>query len=132
VQRIARNHQPGNIDPKSMTASNDFKVLNDTAILNHAMHLIGGKWKIVILYQIKLMPKRYSELLKEIKGITEMTLSLQLKQLEKDGLISRNVSIKQSPIKVFYSLTNFGSTVIPALDVIADWAYQIAQQQTSE
>lgn len=115
-----------------MTASNDFKVLNDTAILNHAMHLIGGKWKIVILYQIKLMPKRYSELLKEIKGITEMTLSLQLKQLEKDGLISRNVSIKQSPIKVFYSLTNFGSTVIPALDVIADWAYQIAQQQTSE
>ena len=47
-----------------------------------AMDLIGGKWKTVILYHLKVGSKRYSELLKEMQTVTEMTLSLQLKQLE--------------------------------------------------
>jgi DNA-binding HxlR family transcriptional regulator len=56
-----------------------------------AMDLVGGKWKVVILYHLKDAPKRYSELGKDMTGITERTLSLQLKQLEDDGLISRQV-----------------------------------------
>ena len=63
-------------------------------------------------------PKRYSELRKEMPGITERTLSLQLKQLEEDKLISRQVYGKKPPIKVVYSLTDFGKSFIPVLDAI--------------
>ena len=94
-----------------------------------AMDLIGGKWKTVILYHLKANPKRYSELLKEMQTVTEMTLSLQLKQLEKDGLILRKVFGKKPPVKVVYSLTDFGKTFIPALDAITAWGNQITEQK---
>jgi DNA-binding HxlR family transcriptional regulator len=94
-----------------------------------AMDLIGGKWKTVILYHLKASPKRYSELLKEMQTVTEMTLSLQLKQLEKDGLIDRKVFGKKPPIKVIYSLTDFGRTSIPTLEAITAWGNQIAEQK---
>jgi DNA-binding HxlR family transcriptional regulator len=96
-----------------------------------AMDLIGGKWKTVILYHLKSESKRYSELLKEMRSVTEMTLSLQLKQLEKDGLIVRKVYGKKPPVKVIYSLTDFGKTVIPTLDAILAWGNQIAEHKGS-
>ena len=50
-----------------------------------AMDLIGGKWKTVILYHLQTGEKRFGELHKAMAGVTEMTLSLQLKQLEKEN-----------------------------------------------
>jgi DNA-binding HxlR family transcriptional regulator len=94
-----------------------------------AMDLIGGKWKTVILYHLKDNAKRYNELLKEMQNVTEMTLSLQLKQLEKDGLIARQVYGDKPPIKVIYSLTDFGKTLIPTLNAILAWGNQIADQR---
>jgi DNA-binding HxlR family transcriptional regulator len=94
-----------------------------------AMDLIGGKWKTVILYHLRSESKRYSELLKEMKSVTEMTLSLQLKQLEKDGLIVRKVYGKKPPVKVVYSLTDFGKTLIPTLDAILAWGNQVAEKR---
>jgi DNA-binding HxlR family transcriptional regulator len=94
-----------------------------------AMDLIGGKWKTVILYHLKADSKRYSELLKEMQTVTEMTLSLQLKQLEKDGLILRKVYGKKPPIKVIYSLTDFGKTFIPTLEAITAWGNQVTEQK---
>ncbi|NII82696.1 helix-turn-helix transcriptional regulator [Pedobacter riviphilus] len=94
-----------------------------------AMDLIGGKWKAVILYHLKDTEKRYNELRKEVPHITEMTLSLQLKQLEKDGLVSRKVYGKKPPIKVIYDLTDFGKTFIPVLEVITQWGNQIASEK---
>jgi len=91
-----------------------------------AMDLVGGKWKAVILYHLKDGRKRYSELRKEMPGVTERTLSLLLKQLEKDELISRQVYGKKPPIKVVYSLTDFGRSFVPVLDGIVDWGNQIA------
>lgn len=91
-----------------------------------AMDLVGGKWKTVILYHLKDGPKRYSELLKDMQGVTEMTLSLQLKQLEQDELISRKVFGDKPPIKVVYSLTDFGNTFVPALNAILAWGNEIA------
>lgn len=92
-----------------------------------AMDLVGGKWKAVILYFLKNGEKRYNELRKDISGITEMTLSLQLKQLEKDGLISRKVQGKKPPIKVVYSLTDLGKTAIPVLETVNEWGKQIVK-----
>lgn len=94
-----------------------------------AMSLIGGKWKAVILYHLKDTEKRYNELRKEVPDITEMTLSLQLKQLEKDGLVSRKVYGKKPPIKVIYSLTDFGKTFIPVLSAITIWGNQIVSEK---
>lgn len=94
-----------------------------------AMDLVGGKWKAVILFHLKDAHKRYSELRKEMPGVTERTLSLQLKQLEEDELISRQVYGEKPPIKVVYSLTDFGRSFIPVLDAIMGWGNQIATQK---
>lgn len=85
------------------------------------MGLIGGKWKTVILFHLIESPLRYSELRKKMPTVTERTLSLQLKALEADGIIKRKVYTTKPPLKVEYSFTDFGSTLIPLLQSIAKW-----------
>ena len=94
-----------------------------------AMNLIGGKWKSVILIYLVDGKKRYNELRKLISMITERTLSLQLKQLEKDGLIKRKVYTKKPPLKVEYSLTPFGESLTPVLLSIAEWGMTVANEK---
>lgn len=94
-----------------------------------AMDLVGGKWKAVILYHVKDEEKRFSELRKEMPAATEMTLSLQLKQLEKDGLVSRKVYGTKPPLKVVYSLTDLGKTFVPVLEAITTWGNQVVQEK---
>ena len=89
------------------------------------MRYIGGKWKAVILIQL-IEKKRYSELRKLLPMVTERTISLQLKQLEEDGLISRKVYTSKPPLKVEYSLTDFGRTLIPLLEAMAKWGMETA------
>ncbi|UWX60708.1 helix-turn-helix transcriptional regulator [Chryseobacterium oranimense] len=93
------------------------------------MDLVGGKWKAVILYHLKDESKRYSELRKELTAVTEMTLSLQLKQLEKDGLVSRKVFGEKPPVKVVYSLTDLGKTFIPVLEAITEWGNRLVVEK---
>lgn len=85
------------------------------------MGIIGGKWKTVILYHLMESTMRYSELRKAIPTVTERTLSLQLKKLENDGIVKRRVYYKKPPLKVEYSLTKIGKTLIPVIQSIADW-----------
>lgn len=85
------------------------------------MGLIGGKWKTVILFHLIEKPLRYSELRKKMPTVTERTLSLQLKALEKDAIVKRKVYTTQPPLKVEYSFTDFGKTLIPLLNSIASW-----------
>ena len=85
------------------------------------MGLIGGKWKTVILYYLIDGTLRYNELRKKMPTVTERTLSLQLKTLEEDGIIKRKVYTSRPPLRVEYSLTDFGKTLIPLLKSIADW-----------
>ncbi|WP_335975943.1 helix-turn-helix domain-containing protein [Gaetbulibacter jejuensis] len=94
-----------------------------------AMELIGGKWKSVILIYLLTGKKRYNELYKLISTITERTLSLQLKQLEQDGLIVRKVYTKKPPLRVEYELTAFGESLRPVLLAIAEWGtYVVAEK----
>lgn len=85
------------------------------------MGIIGGKWKTVILFHLIKGTLRYNELRKEIPTVTERTLSLQLKTLEEDGVIKRKVYTSKPPLKVEYSLTEFGKTLIPLIQSIANW-----------
>ena len=85
------------------------------------MGIIGGKWKTVILVYLIDGPLRYNELRKKMMGVTERTLSLQLQKLEEDGIIKRKVYASKPPLKVEYSLTEFGKTLVPILKAIAEW-----------
>lgn len=91
------------------------------------MGIIGGKWKTVILYHLINKKLRYNELRKLMPTVTERTLSLQLKALEEDGLISRKVYTTKPPLKVEYSLTKFGKTSIPLIESIANWGDFVAE-----
>lgn len=90
------------------------------------MNFIGGKWKAAILIHL-IEKKRYNELRKELPMVTERTLSLQLKEMEADGLISRTVYTNKAPLKVEYEMTSFGKTLIPLLHEIDSWGKQTAQ-----
>jgi DNA-binding HxlR family transcriptional regulator len=85
------------------------------------MHFIGGKWKTVVLWYLRHNKKRFSELKAVMPQITEKMLSIQLKQLEEDGLIKRTVYTSKPPLKVEYALTEFGQSLIPLLNEIASW-----------
>ncbi|MFP3598493.1 winged helix-turn-helix transcriptional regulator [Chryseobacterium sp. SIMBA_029] len=91
------------------------------------MKFIGGKWKAVILFYLLDEPKRYNEIRKLIPTITERTLSLQLKQLEEDGIINRKVYTQKPPLMVEYSLTDFGKTLLPVLHAITKWGIEASE-----
>lgn len=93
------------------------------------MGVIGGKWKTVILYHLIAGPLRYNELRKEMPAVTERTLSLQLKTLEEDGVVVRRVYTSKPPLKVEYSLTDFGKTLIPVVQSIADWGVNVTKER---
>jgi DNA-binding HxlR family transcriptional regulator len=92
------------------------------------MSFIGGKWKTVVLWYLRKDKKRFSELRKLIPHITEKMLSLQLKDLEQDGIVTRKV-YKEIPPKVEYYLTDFGKTLIPMLEEIALWGRNLATEK---
>lgn len=93
------------------------------------MHFIGGKWKSVVLWYLRKEKKRFSELNNLIPQITEKMLSLQLKQLESDGLIKREVLTRKPPMKVEYSLTEFGKSLLPTLNEIAKWGRKTGDEK---
>lgn len=90
-----------------------------------AMGFMGGKWKMVILWYLRKGPCRFGELNKLIPGITEKMLSIQLRQLEKDGIVERKV-FAEVPPRVEYSLTDMGQNMLPMLEKIAEWGRAMA------
>lgn len=88
--------------------------------LDITMHFIGGKWKTVVLWYLRKEKKRFSELKRHIPEITEKMLSLQLRQLEKDGIVLRTI-YPEVPPRVEYELTEEGKSMIPMLEAMATW-----------
>jgi DNA-binding HxlR family transcriptional regulator len=88
--------------------------------LDITMDYIGGKWRSVVLWYLMKDKKRFSELKKVIPDITEKMLSIQLKHLERDGLIERKV-FAEVPPRVEYKLSAAGQSLIPMLKEIAAW-----------
>jgi DNA-binding HxlR family transcriptional regulator len=83
--------------------------------------VIGGKWKPLILFELKDAPLRFSELRRRIPGATQKMLTQQLRELEKDGVLHRRV-YAQVPPKVEYSLTRLGRTLIEPLHALCRWS----------
>ena len=82
--------------------------------------VIGGKWKGIILYHLIAGTRRFSEFRRLYPGITAFMLTLQLRELERDGIIHREV-YKEVPPKVEYSLTEFGRTLEPIILAMKAW-----------
>ncbi|SFE62181.1 winged helix-turn-helix transcriptional regulator [Alteribacillus iranensis] len=83
-------------------------------------NVIGGKWKGIILYNLMSGPKRYNELGRLLPHTTKRMLTLQLRELERDGIVHREV-YREVPPKVEYSLTALGETLKPILNFMRDW-----------
>ena len=81
---------------------------------------IGGKWKPEILWVLRSGPVRFGRILQEVEGITQVTLTKNLRELEADGIIARQV-YPEIPPRVEYRLTEFGRSVFPVLDAISRW-----------
>jgi len=88
--------------------------------LDITMDYIGGKWKTIVLWYLRGDKKRFGEIRKQIPQITEKMLSMQLKELERDGIVSRKVYAEVPP-KVEYFLTPEGKTLLPILEELAKW-----------
>jgi DNA-binding HxlR family transcriptional regulator len=86
-----------------------------------SLRLIGGKWKILILWELMRAPVlRCGELHARIPGVTTKMLVQQLRELEADGLVERKV-YPVVPARVEYRLTSFGETFRPVMKSLCDW-----------
>lgn len=88
------------------------------------IELIGGKYKAVILWHLISGTLRFNELQKHVSQATPKMLTQQLRELETDGLVNRLV-YPVIPPKVEYSLTDFGKSIIPVLDVMCNWGTDV-------
>lgn len=88
--------------------------------LNLAMKIIGGKWKILILWHLNKGVLRFAELRRALPGISKKVLTEALRELEEHQIINRKI-YADIPPKVEYSITNLGKSLIPALNILAEW-----------
>lgn len=95
--------------------------------LDAAVAVVGGKWKPLILWALSVEPRRTGELRRELPGVSEKVLTQQLRELERDGVVSREVH-KQVPPKVVYSLTAKGTALDRALRPLGDWGEQYMEE----
>ncbi|MBB5621957.1 DNA-binding HxlR family transcriptional regulator [Pedobacter cryoconitis] len=88
--------------------------------VHDAMYVLGGKWKIYIITGLLFGPMRYSDLLRNITGISGKVLSRELKEMEINHLINRTVSSTQ-PVTVTYELTEYGESTKSIIGVLSEW-----------
>ncbi len=107
-----------------------YKIRHNTyhCALDVTMNFVGGKWKTVVLWYLRNKTLRFGELKQHIPDITEKMLSLQLKKLEADGLVKREV-FAEVPLRVEYSLTEFGESLKPVLEAIAKWGRHLGETE---
>lgn len=91
--------------------------------LEAALDVIGGKWKVMILWVLHPKPARFGELRRAIPGISEKMLIQSLKEMEADGIVVRH-DFKEIPPRVEYVATPFGVSLSEALKPLCDWGQQ--------
>lgn len=94
--------------------------------LTAAVDKIGGRWKPIILFYLSNGSRRFGQLAVTVPLISKKVLTQQLKQLEADGLISRE-EFNGTAVRVEYALTDFGKSVLPILDRICEWGKQFVE-----
>lgn len=85
-----------------------------------AVTLIGGKWRLLILRNLRTRPWRFNELQRDLDGISQKVLTDSLRQMIDDGLVYRH-DYQELPQRVEYRLTDLGTKMLPILDALADF-----------
>jgi len=96
---------------------------NRIMAIHDVMDILNGKWKVSIIACLCYQKMRYTDILKEVNGISGKMLSRDLKELEANLLITRTV-LTTKPITVEYELTEYGSTLKDVINVIAAWGFE--------
>jgi DNA-binding HxlR family transcriptional regulator len=88
--------------------------------LEAALDVVGGKWKVLILWPLAHGKCRFGELRRQVPGISEKMLIQHLKEMEADGIVTRK-DYKEVPPRVEYGLTSFGESLCQALSPLCEW-----------
>jgi DNA-binding HxlR family transcriptional regulator len=83
--------------------------------------IIAGKWKAMILCELRAGPRRFSDLKRDVPGISEKVLTAHLRDLEADGIVSRREFRDGAILATEYAFTDYGSTLMPILNALAEW-----------
>lgn len=102
------------------------KILTHNCPVEAAMEVIGGKYKVIIIWNLVGKTLRYNQLKKAIPQVTPKMLSQQLKELEADGIINR-ILYPVVPPKTEYSLTEIGKTLAPIIESLCEWGKEYNQ-----
>ena len=95
------------------------------------LSVIGGRWKPVILCNLLVERQRFGELCRNMPNATQRMITLQLRELEADGVIKRHVYAEVPP-RVEYELTEFGRSLQPVLEVMREWGIQFKKERLEE
>jgi DNA-binding HxlR family transcriptional regulator len=93
----------------------------DGRVIRDVLDLVGDKWSLLIIVSLEESLLRFTELQRHIPGISQRMLTLTLRRLERDGLITRTVHAEVPP-RVEYDLTDVGRTLIGPSAALAEWA----------
>jgi DNA-binding HxlR family transcriptional regulator len=91
--------------------------------VHDAMDILNGRWKISIIASLCFNTLRFTDLLREVEGISGKMLSRELKNLEENQLVTRTV-LNTQPITVEYKLTEYGHTLKEVIDSLANWGHK--------
>lgn len=92
-----------------------------------SLAVIGGKWKGLILWHLRHKTLRFSQLQRRLQRVTQKMLTQQLRELEGDGLVHRQVYAEVPP-RVEYSLTDRGRTLVPLLELMCRWGQDFLRE----
>ena len=113
-----------NVDNQVIKSKKTFVFDENTCPVTATAKVLGGKWKPILINAIyHTAPARFGELKRSVIGITQSMLTQQLRELEDDGIISRKI-YAEIPPKVEYTLTEFGLTLSPVIQTMANWGIE--------
>lgn len=92
--------------------------------------LIGSKWKLLIIRNLRIRPWRFNELKKDLEGISQKVLTDSLRSLEADGIITRTV-YPEVPPRVEYALSELGESMRPIIDSMEAWGLSYKEMMTN-
>jgi DNA-binding HxlR family transcriptional regulator len=98
--------------------------------VHDAMYVLNGKWKISIVAALCYNKKRYSDVLRDVQGISGKMLSRELKEMEVNRLVKRTV-VDTKPVTVHYELTEYGAKLKVVIEQLATWGLEHRREITS-
>ncbi|MGV7211961.1 winged helix-turn-helix transcriptional regulator [Bradyrhizobium sp. UFLA05-112] len=116
--------ETGMENPTTSLCDGDCDCAPDPILLGdfkRAIHAVGGKWKLEILFALMNGSMRFGALRRSVAGITQHMLTTQLRELERDGLVSRT-AFAEKPLRVEYELTDAAYGLLPAFKELLSWS----------